>query len=188
MCGRYYIEIDDEDLLDIVATIEKNLYKVGEIAPTDLAPVLTQTGARAIKWGFPQWQGSGVIINARAETAAEKRMFSSSLKQRRCVIPASGYYEWKATSKSSRKEKYYFRNPASNSLFMAGFYNSFSDDNGEYNAFVILTTEPSSSVTTIHDRMPVILSRNEIDNWLGDMAFAYDVLGRAGPKMLSEAV
>jgi len=66
----------------------------GEVFPTNIAPVVMHDGALAVKWGFPHWKNSGVIINARSETALEKKMFGKPLRERRCVVPSSGFYEW----------------------------------------------------------------------------------------------
>jgi putative SOS response-associated peptidase YedK len=99
MCGRYYIEIDEKELQDIVDAVEKNIKEYpeqttikmsGEIFPTDIVPV--QTGLNryaAMKWGFVGFDGKP-LINARSETALEKPMFRQAMLERRCLIPASG--------------------------------------------------------------------------------------------------
>jgi len=102
MCGRYLI--DDEAYADILQILHDlnaaqdrinmdNISK-GEVFPTNIAPVFVRDGVEAVKWGFPHWKNSGVIINARAETALEKKMFGKPLRERRCVVPSSGFYEW----------------------------------------------------------------------------------------------
>jgi len=158
----------------------------GEIFPTNFAPVVSGDGASVLKWGFPLHKSSNVIINARCETALEKPMFRKSLLDRRCVIPSSGFYEWKriAGSKSAKKTKYLFRESGEQKLYMAGFWNEFTDSSGSiYNAFTILTTAANESVSPIHDRMPVILTSNEQDYWINDIGFMQFVLQRQGPRL-----
>ena len=111
MCGRYYIEIDERELRQIADEIEKKtkgppgqmtLKAGGEVFPTDVVPV--QTGINQylpMKWGFVGFDGKP-MINARSETALEKPMFRQSMLERRCLIPASGYYEWQKTGKAKR--------------------------------------------------------------------------------------
>jgi len=193
MCGRYLI--DDEaysDILMILYGTDKmsGMYSGatpivarGEIFPTNFAPVISAGGASAIKWGFPHWKGSNVIINARSETALEKPTFRKSLLDRRCVIPSSGFYEWSRTG-SNKKQKYLFREPDEQKLYMAGFWNEFKDSTGvAYNAFTILTTAANDCVAPIHDRMPVILSQDEQDYWINDLAFMQFALQRRGPEL-----
>jgi len=156
----------------------------GEVFPANIAPIITNDGAEAVKWGFPHWKGAGVIINARSETAAEKSMFRKPLLERRCVIPSSGFFEWDRVSGKKKKDKYLLRRPGEHVLFMAGMINSFRDADGQdYSAFVILTTAANSSVAPIHDRMPVILAPDERDRWLSDNRFMEYALHRPGPEL-----
>ena len=158
----------------------------GEVFPTNIAPVITRDGPMAAKWGFPHWKGAGVIVNARAETAAEKNMFRKPLLERRCVVPSSGFYEWRHTG-SQKKDKFLLRVPGERVLFMAGIINIFKDaDCNDYSAFVILTTAANAYMAPIHDRMPVILAPDERDRWLRDGAFMESVLRRAGPALALE--
>ena len=91
MCGRYYIEIDEREMKDIISQVERDIkLKTGEIFPTDHAPVIPPTGVpRVMRWGFARSDGKGQIINARSETAAEKPVFRTPMQQCRCLIPAS---------------------------------------------------------------------------------------------------
>ena len=223
MCGRYLI--DDEayaDLLQILNDINAikkasginnlshidNLAK-GEIFPSGVAPVIGTESIDTVKWGFPHWQNPSVIINARSETALEKRMFSKPIRQRRCVVPSCGFFEWshrsdlgsgntdrtglydqsafesiRSSNTRKRKSKYLLRHPGRHLLYMAGFISIFKDELGvEYAAFVILTTAASESVAPIHDRMPLILERDEIDLWNNDERFMYFALQRPGPEL-----
>jgi putative SOS response-associated peptidase YedK len=160
---------------------------VGEVFPTNIAPVITCGGVEAVKWGFPNWKGSGVIINARAETASEKIMFRKPLLERRCVIPSSGFYEWDRVGGGKKKDKYLLRRQGERVLYMAGMIGMFRGAAGcGFSAFVILTTAASSSVALIHNRMPVILEPDERSYWLGDDRFMEYALRRPGFELVLE--
>ena len=95
MCGRYNFDSDDDNLFEILNALNGQVFHTGEIFPTNSAPVLVSRGnsltPEVMSWGFPQFGGrSGVIINARAETALEKKMFQKAVIERRCVIPQLG--------------------------------------------------------------------------------------------------
>ena len=201
MCGRYFLSDEEYEIQQILKEIESRhngTVKVGEVYPANMAPIMKYgQELAAVKWGFPKWNSSGVIINARAETAFEKTMFRISMLERRCVIPSCGFYEW--DREKSRKAKYLIRRPVSNLVYMAGAWNRFkSTEGGEYEAFVILTTESNESMKPpetelslfpderrpIHDRMPVILDTYEVDDWLEDNDFACDILRRRGPELV----
>jgi len=204
MCGRYLLE--DEAYADILqilhnlknasstdSTVNANVtadveFSHGEIFPTNIAPVSTSDGIVAVKWGFPHWKNTSVIINARAETAAEKKMFSKPLRERRCIVPSSGFFEWEHTG-SKKKKKYQLNRPDSKTLYMAGIVSTFRDALGEqYNAFVILTTAANEYVAPLHDRMPVILAADEREQWLKDESFVTFALHRPGPELITELV
>jgi len=196
MCGRYLI--DDEAYADIWELLNNPLFSKdfllqtvakGEVFPTNLAPVYTKEGVAAVKWGFPHWQNAGeVIINARSETALDKNMFKRPLRERRCVVPSNGFFEWHRVAGQKKKDKYLFKHHDDDKLYMAGIFNTFREPSGaEYNAFVILTTDASDSVARIHNRMPLILKEDEREYWLNDDIFMELVLRRPGPELLSEA-
>lgn len=191
MCGRYTIFTDDgvDEMREILSEIHA-LYrnsadhaalKIAEICPADTAPALVLRGgephAQLMKWGFPKWQGSGVIINARAETVQEKPTFRTLLESRRCVIPSTGFYEWKHAGGKTLKEKYRIRLSGRAMLYMAGLYNTFTDGLGRpYTAFVILTTAASQSIAPLHDRMPLMLEGEARHAWLRDYGAAMQLL------------
>lgn len=175
MCGRYEFssEEDTNEIQTILRAIDANFpgtsFKTGEIFPTNHAPVYTASDGRpglaVMQWGFPKWDGKGVIINAKSETAAEKRTFSRLLEEKRCVIPATGFYEWQ------KKDKYLFQMKDTPMLYMAGLYSKFQDNENTKECFVIFTRAANRSIQDIHDRMPVILHKNELENWLMDKRF-----------------
>lgn len=174
MCGRYALFTDQEnaEIMEIIRQVEDKI-KIGEIYPTNPAPVILADGVHAFNWGFPHFKGSGVIINARAETAGEKRMFKGSLAKRRCVIPSTGFYEWKD------KQKYHITLPHSPVLYMAGIYNEFAGEP----RYVILTTPANESVREIHDRMPLVLPKNLIDDWITNDNVALHIVHDVPPRL-----
>jgi putative SOS response-associated peptidase YedK len=160
----------------------KSEIKTGEKYPDSAAPVITANGddlyAEVKQWGFPNFKGSSVVFNARSETAAEKNMFRSSLRERRCVIPARHFYEW---DKAKQKVAFYDNNEPI--IYMAGFYNTFKDQS----RYVILTTSANVSMADVHNRMPVMLKKNEIGDWIQDNRFTEFVLQRV-PYSLSRSM
>lgn len=189
MCGRYYIEIDEKELQDIVDAVEKNIkdsYEQptikfsGEIFPTDVVPV--QTGLNqyaAMKWGFVGFNGKP-LINARSETVLEKPAFRQAMLERRCLIPAGGYYEWQKSG--NKKTKYRFYLPGE-PLYFAGCYRQEQDS--PIGNFVILTRQAAGGIEAIHHRMPVIIPKTHIETWLCEGPEAMDFAVR---ELLREAV
>ena len=183
MCGRYYI--DDETSKEIQKIIEEldkksiaTNRKTGEIYPTDDVPILVGKRNRiepdVLKWGFPNYKGSGVIINARAETAMDKRLFGESLLSRRCIIPASGFYEWNAN-----KEKIYFTPKEESIMYMAGIFD-------REQRFVIVTTYANTSISDVHDRMPLLLRKEQIEPWVFDPMRMQEILNQT-PYLLNRS-
>lgn len=185
MCGRYYIDtnLDSEALSKILADVGRNYgnsaaharMKTGEIFPTNTVPIVSYEGVRLMKWGYSGYKNR--VINARSETAFEKPMFRKSLLHRRCLVPASGYYEWQRTGSGAKsKQKYAFYSPG-DLLYMAGLWR---EEQGEdLPVFVILTREASASIASIHDRMPLILASDACSEWIRPDADAGSVMCRA---------
>ena len=165
MCGQYYV--DDEtarEIEKIVRDLDRKLHveRTGDIRPSQRAAVIKGENehlmADCMAWGFPRFDGKGLLINARAESAMERKTFRNSVQHRRCIIPAKGFYEW-----DKSKEKFSFERYDSPVLFMAGCYNQYDQDR-----FVILTTDANTSVSPVHDRMPLILEPDELESWVLD--------------------
>lgn len=189
LCGRYLLQLEEEisELRQIISEVSERFkdtpllasMKTGEVFPTNVAPVLVpgrnKEQATLMKWGFPKWQGKGVIINARSETAIEKKMFRSSLLERRCVVPTTGYFEWQK-SEGSKKNKYLFRLPGTHMVYLAGFYETFDVKKLPYEAYLILTTAANKSVASYHERMPLVLEADKVNDWLHDEAYALDCI------------
>jgi putative SOS response-associated peptidase YedK len=187
MCTRFYADIDKElkPFIDeaqnasfaqqMMISLSRPLTMSGEIRPTDIAAVIApaRNGQRSVfpmQWGFSINGLKTPIVNARIESAAEKPTFRDSWYRRRCVIPASWYYEWQQYKTSDGKtktgEKYAIQPQNSKVTWLAGLYR-FEELNGfKYPVFVVLTRDPSESVSGIHDRMPVILPENAVGDWI----------------------
>ena len=144
MCGRYVIEPVDPAILEMIREINRTklaelfnaadqppIKKGGEIVPTSVVPVIasSKTGERKVfpmKWGFSQPSAAGksgaLLINARSETAAEKPTFREAWRKHRCVIPASGYYEWEHDGKKKPGQKYRIHPVGKDHVWLAGLY------------------------------------------------------------------
>ncbi|MGN0709419.1 MAG: SOS response-associated peptidase, partial [Anaerovoracaceae bacterium] len=116
-----------------------------------------------MKWGFSYDGGaggrSGLVINARSETIFQKKMFRESALERRCVIPARSFYEW-----DRDRKKVEFSNADGSVIFLAGLYRDI-ESGGD---FVVITRDADSSVSPVHDRMPLVITRDMIDEWVSD--------------------
>ena len=167
MCGRFDVDIEkNKELKKILHTLDRkypgNRVKQGEVFPTDQAAILIEDPKtheivpELSKWGFPGFQGKGMIINARSETAMEKATFKESLVLRRCLVPTSGFYEW-----DEAKNKYLFQD-SSEITYLAGMYNMYKG----LNHFVILTTNANPSMEDVHSRMPIVISDGDKEGWI----------------------
>lgn len=182
MCGRKYnLPTLDwatyRDLFDLgLSAPPSNFAPNYNIAPTHNVPVVANIeGERVIhsmRWGLlPFWakdkKAGYKMINARAETVEEKRSFSPSLKDRRCIIPVSGFYEWKRESKTD-KQAYAIKRKDDCPLLIAGLWacNKRVEEGTELETYTVLTHTPNTLVADIHNRMPVILDEDEIGTWL----------------------
>jgi putative SOS response-associated peptidase YedK len=184
MCGRFALLAKKEEMARRFKLIESgpsqpSLYPAGprfNIAPSQsVAVVRAADGTRfldLLTWGLiPSWAADKKIgyklINARSETVATKPSFRSAFKSRRCLIPASGFFEWKKVS-TSRKQPYFIRPSDHDDLFaFAGLWEKWTSPHGEpLESCTILTTEANELMKSIHDRMPVILDSAGESVWL----------------------
>lgn len=178
MCGRYFV--DDEmwrEIKKIRKQIDDSKLKVtrGDVRPTDMAVVLMgmkEVRTEQMQWGFTQQYQEGLLINARAETVLSKPSFRDSMRHCRCVIPAAGFYEW-----NKAKEQVSFRMPQSKILYMAGIWQPTAKEK----QFTILTTSPNDSVSPVHDRMPLVLTSEEIIPWIQSFDAAEKLLTKTPP-------
>ena len=130
-----------------------------------------------LQWGFPGFDKGKLLINARAESVKDRPTFADSYAERRCVLPAAGFYEW-----DKKKEKVIFTVPESKILYLAGIYRPY----GEEKRFVVLTREANASMAPVHDRMPLILSRAEVWPWVNGGSEADDILAKVLPLLKAE--
>lgn len=185
MCGRYslFTEQDNEEILKMVQTVHDKLKTemlIGEVFPTNLVPVFVERSGKVVielmRWGFPNFRNKkGVLINARAETAVEKSMFREAVFTGRCVIPSTGFYEW-----NKEKEKYKFNLPGEDTLYMAGLWKEYDGKQ----KFVILTTSSNCSMREIHDRMPLVLRKKQVREWLCNTQKAVEILNEVPPELI----
>lgn len=185
MCARYELSEEwiDEKILSVLDVMEKHYsgeYKTGEIFPGDTVPAIIETQGRIVPvpavFGFPGIGGSGLLINARSETAASKKTFSESFANTRAVLPATGFYEW---SRTPDKAKYFFTADGSPVMYLCGLYKLIER---KYR-FVILTREAQGTVTGIHDRMPVIIGEKDVRPYLCDRETAARLTSAEPPAL-----
>lgn len=177
MCGRFTLFADPTVVAAFVQTPEPTLFDWEprwNIAPTQpvVACRLDAHHGRELaqmRWGLiPSWAtdlSAGVkAINARAETVAEKPFFRSAFGKRRCLIPASGFYEW---AKKGKAKQPYFIHPRQGELFaFAGLWETWSKSGSPVESCTIITTDANETMQPFHDRMPVILSPESFAAWL----------------------
>lgn len=181
MCGRIVLNTDTSKLLkQFRATLLEPLewQPRFNIAPTQLVPVVVSSERegrllRIMRWGLiPSWAKddsmASKLINCRAETAHEKPSFRSALSERRCIIPISGFYEWKKDGKN--KIPHLIAPLDGGLLGLAGLWESWKREGTTLHTFTILTTEANPFIQIIHDRMPRILDRSEQELWLDPYA------------------
>ena len=207
MCGRYALygpisrhrKNEPADVSEwygaLVDTINARPMRFN-VAPTDVMPIVgtNRDGditIRELRWGLvPHWAKDVKIgykaINARAETVDEKPMFREAFKRRRCLVPASGYFEWKV--ESGGKQPYYIRDPDGALLMFAGLWESWreSKEAEALYTFTIVTGPPGVVSGDIHDRAPVILEEQAWASWLtAEPADAADILRAAHEPRLT---
>ena len=176
MCGRFALDAPKEELLNqfnLKAVLD--LEPRYNIAPSQQAPIIRIASGLSnrmtlCRWGLiPSWSKDEKIgyklINARSETVHEKPSFKASFKQRRCLVPATGFFEWKAAG--DRKLPYYITMKGNRLFAMAGLWDMWKSPEGIIiESFTILTTEANGIVNKIHDRMPVIIQPDQYGLWL----------------------
>jgi putative SOS response-associated peptidase YedK len=180
MCGRFTLFSSPADIQRFfdVQLIPFDLQPNYNVAPTQEIPVIIQhEGGRHLKkrhWGLvPFWAKDISIgsrmINARVATITSKPAFRTAIKQRRCLIPANGFYEWKG--KAGSKQPFYFHLSSGEPIAFAGLWEVWGDKNAPsdaelYKSCTIITTDAGDSVKDVHDRMPLILKPATFEEWL----------------------
>jgi putative SOS response-associated peptidase YedK len=175
MCGRFHLATPPEDVATLFGLSRVPHYEPRyNIAPTQVVGVVRE-GHKGREWAPMQWglvpswakdaSMGAKMINARSETAAEKPAFRSAFKRRRCLVPASGFYEWQKLDDKA-KQPMAIQVLKADTFAMAGLWEHWEGDDGELETFTILTCAANKKLAPIHDRMPVILGPNEWDAWL----------------------
>ncbi|MFA6266952.1 MAG: SOS response-associated peptidase [Pseudolabrys sp.] len=175
MCGRYTLTSAPQAIRDLFRYAEQpNFPPRYNIAPTQpIAVIRLDNGQRhfaLMRWGLlPSWvkdpKAFSLIINARGESAIDKPAFGAAMKRRRCLIPADGFYEWKADG--PRKQPYFIHARSGEPLAFAGLWETWTGPNGEeLDTVAIVTTTANRTLRPLHDRMPVIVPPDAFDLWL----------------------
>ena len=174
MCGRYVTR--DQAAIERYFNLSLHQFQLSDrfnIAPGTMVPVIcVPFGKRVLSgmyWGLiPSWAKDMKIayrtINARAETVATKPAFRSAYKARRCLIPASGFYEWKRDVEP--KQPYYIHRRNGNPLAFAGLWETWKGSDGTIESCTIITTKANEMMAELHNRMPVILDPEDFDWWM----------------------
>jgi len=181
MCGRYSISKKAREIGEhFSVTIPQNFNgAVYNAAPTQLLPVIAMNEAgnlQLMQWGLQsKWKNEAgnpsLVINARAESLQEKRIFSGLLETKRCLIPADGFFEWQKAGKSKQPWRFTLINEG---LFaFAGIFDAIGSRDGEILwGFSIITTRANDLLSGIHDRMPVILDLEGSKTWISQKQFS----------------
>lgn len=170
MCGRYSLDTNINNLINRYNVVggDVDFSPTKEIFPTNVVPVIINKGKNKIKlmkWGFMPNFAKRPIINARSETVDEKITFRYSFYNRRCIIPATSFYEWEKVEDKKIKRRIKTKNTGLFSL--AGIYSVFENKEGKYyEAFTILTRDSLGKMKNIHHRMPIVIPREKEDLWL----------------------
>ena len=169
MCGRYYIDIQNDELSFVNNFTDFEYEQNFNVAPQNKAPCIIDNNLVIANWGyFPDWLKSQSnprpLFNTRYESLLEKKTFTSAFKKSRCLIPISGWYEWKV--EDGIKQPYYFFHTSESILFAAGLY--WNRSNGDIETSII-TREAVSSLQPIHNRSPLLLTKEQKDLWVSDL-------------------
>jgi len=197
VCGRYTLYHDEEDLTELFALDAFPWTPRYNIAPTQWVPIVRMgTGGgrerRDARWGLvPSWvQDPGtfkaLLFNARSETVGEKPAFRDAARRARCVVPASGFYEWRVGA-GGVKQPYYVHRRDGAPLALAGLFAERPQGEPSVSA-TVLTTAPNALMAELHDRMPVVLDVVDLERWLDpsvrDPARLADLLRPAADDVL----
>ncbi|RRO15182.1 SOS response-associated peptidase [Saccharopolyspora rhizosphaerae] len=199
MCGRYAVRQDPAALAQEFAAADRTGGATGadfNITPTKTVPIVVQRGAersvRPVRWGLvPTWaeeaDGGPPMINARAETITTKPAFSESARRRRCLMPATGWYEWKPGD--ARRQPHLCRRRDGRSLAMAAVFSAWWDPKSIRQPLVtcaVVTTAAAGELAEVHHRMPLVLPEDRWADWLDPRRSEIDELLRPEPSVLGE--
>jgi putative SOS response-associated peptidase YedK len=192
MCGRYSITTPPEALRRLFQFANvPNLAPRWNVAPTQQAPVVRATPAgralHLLRWGLiPAWAKDASIgarcINARGDSVAEKPAFRSAFRGRRCLVPADGFFEWRA--ENGAKQPYRIVLETGEPFAFAGLWEQWKGPAETIESFTIITTEANDALRPLHERMPVILAPEHYDRWLAGAPAEAQALLRPFPSGL----
>ena len=195
---RPYIEAANRAPLTatMVSKLARPLTTAGEVRPTDITVALApgkdgQAKVFPMVWGFSNPRAGSPIVNCRVETASEKPMWKDAWQSHRCIIPASYYYEWEhlvnqATGKKKTGDKYMIQPKGSSVTYLAGLYRIEDMKGIKVPVFTVLTREPSDEIRFIHDRMPVMLAKELIQDWISPSNKPEEIVRNALTAMVFE--
>ncbi len=177
MCGRYALLLPPEAMARLFSVLGEvaDFPPRYNIAPTQPVTVIAEREGRRtaelFRWGYvPHWvkdpKDFPLLINARAESMAEKPAFRDAIRNSRCIVPASGYYEWMKGPGGDR-QPYYITSSETETMALAGLYSTWAGPNGEeVDTVCIVTVPPNPEISAVYDRMPAILRGEAIEAWL----------------------
>ncbi len=177
MCGRFTLRSSIKEIAEALEAVSEKIRE--DKARYNIAPTQAVVAAREaddvrelvqLKWGLvPAWAKDASIgsrlINARSETVSEKPAFKESFRLRRCLIPASGFYEW-ARTETGNKQPFYFKMKDERPFAFAGLWERWGEGRETIESCTILTTEANDVLAPVHDRMPVIVAPEDYGLWL----------------------
>ena len=193
MCGRFAITLPDDAMAALFDAAPGNdLPGVPNynVCPTNQVHTVTSDDGhrrlRPMRWGFlPHWYKSPtdgpLLINARAETIAEKPAFRAACRERRCLIPASGFYEWTKDAEGNRLP-WYIHPTEGDTLAFAGVWQVWDKADEPLTTCAIVTTGANNAMSNIHHRMPVVLAKDNWAKWLGEEGKGAATLMQAAPE------
>jgi putative SOS response-associated peptidase YedK len=179
MCGRFAITIPSDAMSQLFAAQPvNNLPDVPNfnVCPTNFIHVITFNGLErkleSLRWGFvPNWyqavNAGPLLINARSETVAQKPAFANASRERRCLIPCSGFYEWSEDLEGNKIPWFLKRNDGAPLVF-GGVWQEWGDETAIVKTCAIVTTASNSKLSKIHHRLPLVLERSDWGFWLGE--------------------
>jgi putative SOS response-associated peptidase YedK len=204
MCGRFALTASPEELQALFAYLDGEPFPPRyNIAPTQpIAVVRQERGARRyalVRWGLvPAWvedpKQFSLIINARMEGILSRPAFKNAMRYRRCLVPASGFYEWRkgrgvGQSATAPRQPFWLKPRVGGTVAFAGLWETWSDrDGGEIDSGCIVTTPANDVIAPIHDRMPAVIAETDFDTWLTGEVEEANALLKPAPDDLFEAI
>ncbi len=171
MCGRFSLDLPPDRLLEDFAWLDgelTNFLPRYNVSPTEQVVMVTEARQPSwARWGLIPWwskKPGKPLIQARSETVAQKPAFRQSFAKKRCLVPASGFYEWE--HQDGRKLPYHIQRQDGRGLVMAGLFDRWEGPDGPVLSCCILTTEANPDIAPLHHRMPVVLEPDQFEKWL----------------------